>query len=75
MPLHTLAFRITGGPGPGIDALRVLERIGSIAGLAASAVLLGVIGAEASIRLLGFTVLFGISVYAIVETAVSFRRV
>jgi predicted MFS family arabinose efflux permease len=75
VPLYTLAFRITGGPGPGIDALRVLERIGSIAGLAASAVLLGVIGAEASIRLLGFTVLFGISVYAIVETAGRFRRV
>ncbi len=73
-PLYALALRITGGPGPGIDALRLLERIGAILGLAASAVLLGLIGAEASIRLLGLAVLAGVAVYAIVELAGRSRR-
>ena len=73
-PLYTLALRITGGPGPGIDVLRLLERIGAILGLAASAVLLGQIGAEASIHLLGFAVLAGVGVYAIVEIAEQSRR-
>ena len=73
-PLFALALRITGGPGPGIDALRLLERVGAIVGLAASAVLLGQIGAEASIRLLGFAVLAGVAVYAIVEFAGRSRR-
>jgi predicted MFS family arabinose efflux permease len=74
-PLFTLALRITGGPGPGIDALRLIERIGAILGLAASAVLLGMIGAEASIRLLGFFVLVGVAVYVIVEFAGRSRRI
>jgi len=73
-PLYVLVFRMTGGPGPGIDALRLLERIGAIIGLAASAVLLGMIGAEASIRLLGLVVLAGVAVYAIVEFVGRSRR-
>jgi len=73
-PLYTLALRITGGPGPGIDALRLVERIGAILGLATSAVLLGEIGAEASIRMLGLVVLAGGAVYAIVELAGRSRR-
>ena len=74
-PLYALALRITGGSGPGIDALRLLERVGAILGLAASAVLLGQIGAEASIRLLGIAVLAGAVIYAIVEFAGRSRRV
>ena len=70
-----MALRITGGPGPGIDALRLIERIGAIFGLAASAVLLGMIGAEDSIRLLGFFVLAGAAVYVIVEFAGRSRRI
>jgi len=73
-PLYALALRITGGPGPGIDALRLIERIGAIIGLAASAVLLGLIGAEASLRLLGLAVLAGVAVYVIVELAGRSRR-
>jgi MFS family permease len=73
-PLYALALRITGGPGPGIDALRLIERVGAILGLAASAILLGRIGAGASIRLLGFAVLAGVAVYAIVEIAGRSRR-
>jgi len=73
-PLYALALRITGGPGAGINALRLLERVGAILGLAASAALLGVIGAEASIRLLGLAVLAGGAAYAIVEFAGWSRR-
>lgn len=73
-PLYALALRITGGPGPGINALRLLERVGAILGLAAGAVLLGEIGAEAGIRLLGLAVLAGVAVYAIVELAGRSRR-
>ncbi|MFV2033916.1 MAG: MFS transporter [Halocynthiibacter sp.] len=66
-PLFVLALTITGGPGPGIDALRLSGRVGAILGLAVSAVLLGQIGVEASIRLLGIVVLAGAVIYAIVE--------
>lgn len=73
-PLYTLAFRITGGTGPGTDLLRVLERVGAIIGLAASAVLLGRIGAEGSLRLLGLAVLAGLLAYAIIDTGARARR-
>jgi predicted MFS family arabinose efflux permease len=66
-PLYALALRITGGPGAGLSALRLIERIGAILGLAASALLLGDIGAESSIRALGIAVLSGVALYAIVE--------
>ena len=72
-PLYALALRITGGSGAGLNALRLIERIGAILGLAASALLLGDIGAESSIRALGIAVLFGIALYAIVEIAGRFR--
>ena len=68
-PLYALALRITGGPGAGLSALRLIERIGAILGLAASALLLGDIGAESSIRALGIAVLSGVALYAIVEIA------
>jgi predicted MFS family arabinose efflux permease len=66
-PLYALAVRITGGLGAGLSALRLFERIGAILGLAASALLLGDIGAEISIRALGVVVLSGVGLYAIVE--------
>jgi predicted MFS family arabinose efflux permease len=72
-PLYALALRITGGSGAGLNALRLIERIGAILGLAASALLLGDIGAESSIRALGTAVLSGIALYAIVEIAGRFR--
>ena len=68
-PLYALAVQATGGPGRGLSALRLLERVGAILGLTISAVLLGEIGAEASIRWLGFAVLTGLVAYVIVEAA------
>jgi predicted MFS family arabinose efflux permease len=68
-PLYALALRITGGPGAGLSALRLIERVGAILGLATSALLLGDIGAESSIRALGIAVLSGVALYAIVEIA------
>ena len=68
-PLYALALRIAGGSGAGLSALRLIERIGAILGLAASALLLGDFGAEISIRVLGIVVLFGIALYAIVDVA------
>jgi predicted MFS family arabinose efflux permease len=68
-PLYALALKICGGPGAGLSALRLSERIGAIVGLAASALLLGDIGAENSIRILGIVVLSGIAIFAIVYFA------
>jgi predicted MFS family arabinose efflux permease len=68
-PLYALAFGIVGRAGGGLSALRLIERIGAILGLAASAFLLDDIGAENSIRALGIAVLFGIALYAIVAIA------
>jgi predicted MFS family arabinose efflux permease len=68
-PLYALALRITGGPGAGLSALRLIERLGAMLGLTASALLLADIGAESSIRALGIAVLSGVALYAIVEIA------
>lgn len=72
-PLYALVLRIAGGAGAGINALRLVERIGAIVGLAASAMVLGDIGAESSTAALGVIVLFGLVLYAIVETTRRFR--
>ena len=66
-PLHVLALSSAGGASAGLSALRLIERIGAILGLAASALLLGDIGAENCIRALGIAVLTGVTLYAIVE--------
>lgn len=68
-PLYALALDITGASGGGLGALRLLERIGAILGLVASAVLLRDIGVQSSVSVLGIAVLVGIAVYAIVEIA------
>lgn len=73
-PLYTLALRITGGPGPGIDMLRLLERVGAIIGLIASALLLGDVGGEAAIRAVGVIVLAGAVVYTVAELGQRLRR-
>jgi predicted MFS family arabinose efflux permease len=73
-PLYALVLRITGGPGRGVAALRLLERVGAILGLATSAVLLGEIGPEISIRMLGLVVLAGGMICAIVELVGYTRR-
>lgn len=66
-PIYVLALRVTGGPGTGIDALRLLERVGAIAGLTTSAFLLRDVGVETAIVYLGVAVLAGAAIYAIVE--------
>jgi predicted MFS family arabinose efflux permease len=65
-PLYALALRVTGGPGAGLSALRLIERIGAILGLVASALLLDDIGAQSSIRMLGMAVLSGLALYVII---------
>jgi len=72
-PLYALAINITGGSNAGLSALRLVERIGATLGLAATAFLLGDIGAESSIRALGIVVLSGVALYAIVDISLRFR--
>ncbi len=64
-PLAVLALETPGG----LSALRLVERIGALLGLAASALLLGDVGAEATITTLGIAVMAGLSLYAIVGRA------
>lgn len=66
-PLHVLARSTTGGRG--LDALRLIERLGAILGLAGSALLLGRIGAGTSLLALSLAVLAGAALYAIVALA------
>src|SRR3546814_9254231 len=66
-PLYALVIRMTGGVGAGINVLRLIERIGAILGLAASALLLKDIGAQRSVTAVGIIVLAGLVLYAIVE--------
>jgi len=68
-PSYALAVRITGGSGRALSALRGIERLGAFAGLAASALLLGDVGALASVRALGILVLCGIVLYLVAEAA------
>lgn len=73
-PQYTLALRITGASGPGLGAMRVLERVGALVGLVASALAVAEAGAAASLRALGLVVLAGGVAYAIVELAGRLRR-
>ncbi|MCP5087771.1 MAG: MFS transporter [Rhodobacteraceae bacterium] len=66
-PIFAMALKINGGPGRGIDALRLIERLGAIAGLVVGAVLLGRVGAGICLQVLGIAVLAGITIYSIVE--------
>src|SRR3546814_11321290 len=71
-PLYAVVIRMTGGVGAGINVLRLIERIGAILGLAASALLLKDIGAQRSVTAVGIIVLAGIVLYALLEAT---RRV
>jgi hypothetical protein len=68
-PSYSLAVRITEGSGGALSALRGIERLGALAGLAVSALLLGHVGALASVRALGILVLCGVVLYLLVEGA------
>jgi hypothetical protein len=67
-PLYTVVLAITGAAGGTLAALRTIERIGAIAGLAASALLLGRVGAPGIVLSLGIVVLCGAALYAISES-------
>ncbi len=73
-PLYTYALRLTGGPGPGIDMLRVTERLGAIAALLVSVALLGALGTAGSLRLLAGFMLAGMVAFGIVEFRARHRR-
>ena len=68
-PSYSLAVRITEGSGGALSALRGIERLGALAGLAFSALYLGHVGALASVRTLGILVLCGAVLYVVVEGA------
>ena len=68
-PSYSLAVRITEGSGGALSALRGIERLGALAGLAASALVLGHVGALASVAMLGILVLCGVVLYLVVEGA------
>lgn len=74
VPQYALTLRMTGGSGAGLGMLRLLERVGALLGLLASALLLGETGAEPSLRALGFVVLAGGVAFAMIEAAGRFRR-
>ena len=70
-PLYALAAGDFGNSETRLAALRMIERVGAILGLATSALLLNDVGAEISIRALGIVVLCGVALYAII--GISFR--
>jgi len=70
-PLYALAARGTGESNVRLGALRMIERVGAILGLATSALLLSDIGAENSVGAMGIVVLTGVTCYVIVE--ITFR--
>ena len=73
--LYTMVLRMAGGSGTGLDTLRLIERIGAILGLAASAFLLGDTGAESSIRMLSIVLVSGLTLYVTVEVVEHYRSI
>jgi predicted MFS family arabinose efflux permease len=62
-PQYALAVRLTREAGRGLDYLRMVERLGALAGLGTVALTVGSWGSEQIIRMLAFAVLSGILVY------------
>jgi hypothetical protein len=71
--LYTLVLRMMGGPGVGLDTLRLIERIGAILGLAASALLLGDRGMEGSLLMLSIVLVTGLILYVTIDLVVRYR--
>jgi predicted MFS family arabinose efflux permease len=71
--LYTLVLRMTGGPGVGLDVLRLIERIGAILGLAASALLLGNRGMESSLSMLSIVLVTGLILYVTIDLVGRYR--
>lgn len=73
-PQYVLALHLAASGGPGAGTLRLCERLGAIAGLAACTFLLRDLGAAESIRLLGVAVLGGAILFVAVEWPAGLRR-
>jgi predicted MFS family arabinose efflux permease len=71
--LYTLVLRMTEGPGVGLDTLRLIERIGAILGLAASAMLLGDRGMDSSLVMLSALLGAGLLLYVTIDFVERFR--
>jgi predicted MFS family arabinose efflux permease len=71
--LYTLVLSMSGGPGAGLDTLRLIERIGAILGLAASALLLGDRGLESSLLMLSSLLGTGLILYVTIEFIERYR--
>ena len=71
--LYSLALRMTGGPGVGLDILRLIERVSAILGLAACALLLGNKGMESSLQMLSAVLLTGLVLYVTIELVEWYR--
>jgi MFS family permease len=71
--LYALVLRMMGGPGVGLDTLRLIERIGAILGLAASALLLEVRGMEGSLLMLSVVLVTGLILYVTIDIIVRYR--
>lgn len=66
-PQYALTLARTGGSSASLSALRAIERLGALAGLAASAVWLRELGPETTVRTLGIVVLLAGTGFAIVH--------
>ncbi|WP_119458275.1 MFS transporter [Rhodospirillaceae bacterium SYSU D60014] len=73
-PQYTLAISVTDGVGGNLDALRVVERLGALLGLAVSATFLRDIGTETILRISGIVVLTGTAAFAIIAGHVRWTR-
>ena len=71
--LYSLVLRMMGGPGVGLDTLRLIERIGAILGLVASALLLGDSGMEGSLLMLSVVLVTGLILYVTIDIVVRYR--
>lgn len=71
--LYSLVLGMTQGPGVGLDVLRLIERIGAILGLAASALLLGDRGMESSLLMLTTLLGAGLVLYATIDIVERYR--
>lgn len=70
--LYSLVLRMTGGAGVALDMLRLIERIGAILGLAASALLLSDSGMEGSLLMLSIVLLTGLILYVTIDIVVRY---
>jgi predicted MFS family arabinose efflux permease len=65
-PQYVLAPRLAASHR-GLNALRLVERLGALLGLVLGAISLGGIGASSTLRVLGFVVLTGVALFVIIE--------